>query len=179
MVDDQFETYTVGVLRTLKENHEKWVSSALTEEKQIPPVRIKRIKENIPTYLVRISSGQDLFNLLSGSMAASFSYDDPQAETEVDLLSGFFQEVQDWMDLAGDLDAGRRVEAAFRIGSLIRNLEDAGFWLFACKEVQRMEGGIAPPSAWPVVTLRALRETNTDIIKMDLSDQQQQQQCTK
>src|SRR5437016_5965776 len=48
MVDDQFETYTVEVLRALKKNHGSWVSSALTEEKQIPPVRIKRIKENIP-----------------------------------------------------------------------------------------------------------------------------------
>src|SRR5579864_8713753 len=29
MVDDQYETYTAELLRNLKQNHEKWVSSAL------------------------------------------------------------------------------------------------------------------------------------------------------
>ena len=36
MVDDQYDTYTVQVLRRLKENHERWVSSTLSADK--PPV---------------------------------------------------------------------------------------------------------------------------------------------
>jgi hypothetical protein len=36
MVDDQYDTYTVQVLRRLKENHERWVSSTLAADK--PPV---------------------------------------------------------------------------------------------------------------------------------------------
>ena len=43
MVDDQHETYTAEVLHKIKANHEKWVSSTLTEEKQVQPVRIRRI----------------------------------------------------------------------------------------------------------------------------------------
>ena len=55
MVDDQRETYTVEVLHTKKIEHEKWVSSMLTVQKPIPSIRVRRITENIPTHLVRLT----------------------------------------------------------------------------------------------------------------------------
>lgn len=96
MVDDQCETYTVEVLQKLKANHEKWVSSALAEEKQLPPVRLRRTKENIPSHLVRLTSGQDVMKVVNSSSTLSFENDEPQSDAEVELLSGFLQEVQDW-----------------------------------------------------------------------------------
>jgi hypothetical protein len=110
MVDDQCKTYTVEVLQKLKANHEKWVSSTLAEEKQLPPVRLRRIKENIPSHLIRLMSGQEVMKVVGSSSAFSFEHDEPQSEAEVELLSGFLQEAQDWGDLSSDLEAGDRVK---------------------------------------------------------------------
>src|SRR5437867_2937125 len=115
MVDDQRETYTVELLRKLKANHERWVSSALTEEKRVPPVRVRRIKDNIPTHLVRLTSGRAVLAIVDGAYAFAFEHDEPKSETEVELLSGFLQEAQDYGGLSGDLEAGDRVKAAFRM----------------------------------------------------------------
>lgn len=165
MADDQCETYTAHLLQSLKTNHEAWVASTLSGEKQIPPMRIRRIKENIPTHLIRLNTGKELMNVISSSYAYSFDHDEPQSEAEVQILSGFLQEVQDWGELSWELEAGQRVEAAFRMTGMIKELEDAGFWVFGGRENQRLEGGIEPPSAWPVTILKIVRTSNPSIIK--------------
>jgi len=130
MVDDQFETYTVEVLQKLKLNHEKWVSSALADEKRTPPVRLRRIKHNVPSHLVRLMSARDIMQTVGNSYASSFEHDEPQSTAEVELLSEFLQEAQDWGDLSSDLEAGDRVKAAYRMSTLLSELEGAGFWVF-------------------------------------------------
>ena len=92
MVDDQHETYTVEVLRKLKANHEKWVSSTLTEDKRIGPVRIRRIAGNIPSHLVRLTSGRALFAIVDGAPGYAFEHDEPESETEAELLASFLEE---------------------------------------------------------------------------------------
>jgi len=167
MVDDQAETYTDDMLRRLKANHERWVSSALTEEKHPQPVRLQRLKENLPTHLIRLKSGRDVFKIVEGGCAFSFDHDEPQSETEVQLLSSFLQESQDWGDMSADLEAGDRVRAAFRISSLLDDLERAGFWVFGGREVRRLEGGVGPPSAFPVSMLKVVRSTSPEIVKLE------------
>ena len=168
MVDDQSETYTVEVLSKLKANHEKWVSASLTEEKPIPPVRISRIEENIPTHLVQIASGQDLFNILDGSMGYQFDHDAPSSDQEVKLLSNFFQNAQDWGDLVSNQEAGERVKTKFIMNAMVKTLEDAGFLLFGTREIQRVEGGVGAPSSFPITILRAVRATNPEIRKINV-----------
>jgi hypothetical protein len=113
MVDDQCETYTVEILRLLKANHEKWVSSMLTEQKPVSAVRIRRIKENVPTHLVRLTSGRDILTVVDGANAFAFEHDELNSPTEVELVSGFLQQgrkgdksnycnfVAGWNSLAG------------------------------------------------------------------------------
>jgi hypothetical protein len=169
MVDDQHETYTIEVLRKLKANHEKWVSSTLTDGKRIDPVRIRRIAGNIPSHLVRLTSGRALFAIVDGASGYAFEHDEPKSETEAELLASFLQEAQDYGELSSDLDAGNRVKAAFRMSALLENLEQAGFWVFGGREVRRLEGGVAAPSPFTVAILQVLRTTNPDIIKVDLA----------
>jgi hypothetical protein len=166
IVDDQVGTYTVDVLRQLKENHEKWASSVLNGEKSVQPVRLRRLKENIPTHLVRLQSGLDVFKIVDRGCAFSFDHDEPHSETEVELLSAFLQEAQDWGDLSADLEAGERVRAAFRISSALEDLERAGFWVFGEREVRRLEGGDGASSEFPVSILRVVRSTNPEIVKL-------------
>jgi hypothetical protein len=166
MVDDQCETYTVELLRKLKSNHEAWVAKTLAGEKTIPPLRLRRIEENIPSHLIRLNTGKDLMNVLANSHAYSFEHDEPETDEEVEVLSCFLQEAQDWGELSWDLEAGQRVEAAFRMSKMIKELEAAGFWVFGGRENQRLEGGIEPPSAFPVALIRVVRPTNPTIIKL-------------
>lgn len=169
MVDDQCETYTVEILRLLKANHEKWVSSMLTEQKPVPAVRIRRIKENVPTHLVRLTSGRDILTVVDGANAFAFEHDELNSPTELELVSGFLQEAQDYGDLSGDLEAGDRVKAAFELSARLAELEQGGFWVFGAREVRRLEGGVGSPSAFPVAILQILRADNPEIIKLDLT----------
>ena len=177
MVDDQSATYSVSELQRLKADHEKWVASTLTERKEIPPVRLRRIKGNIPSHLVRVTSGQDVMKFVGRSSAFSFDHDEPHSEAEVDLLSGFLQEAQDWGDLSSDLEAGDRVKAAYRMGTLLQELADAGFWVFGGQEVQRLEGGVGGPSSFEVAILHVVRTTNPAIIHFgEQTDKSQDEQ---
>lgn len=167
-VDDQYETYTADLLRMQKTNHEKWVSETLSKDGQPPPIRVRRIKENIPPALVRITSGQHVMNILDRALAYSFDNDLLNTPLEMELVSSFFQELQDWGDVSGDLDAGDRVRTGFRISELVKELEAAGFWLFAAREVRRLEGGIAQPSPFPIAILKVVRSSSPEIQSFNL-----------
>jgi hypothetical protein len=177
MVDDQHETYTVDALHTLKVNHETWVSSTLTAPNRPPPVRIVRIKESIPTHLVRLTSGRALWAIIDGTSAYRFGHDELTSQAETDLVSSFLQDAQDYGDLSGDLEAGGRVKAAFELGTRLDELERAGFWVFGEREVCRLEGGVGAPSSFPVAVLQVLRANNPEIIKLDLT--RRTEQCSE
>jgi hypothetical protein len=82
----------------------------------------------------------------------------------VELLAAFLQEAQDWGDLWGELEAGDRVKTAHRLSTLLRELEEAGFLVFGGREIQLLEGGITPPSSFPVAILRVVRATNPEVM---------------
>lgn len=163
MVDDQQETYTASVLSSIKRNHETWVESKLRDEPTPPPVRIRRIKENIPEHLPRVTSGKELLAMLSGSMAHYFDHDEQLSPAEVDLVGGFGQALADWIDVSSDLEAIERIRATQSIHEQIAQLESSGFWVFAAREIQRLEGGRSGPSAWPVVHVAVQRSSSPDI----------------
>jgi hypothetical protein len=169
MVDDQEQTYTIDILRQMKTNHEIWVREKLTDSSSRPkPIKFIRVKENVPAFLSRLTSGKQILDLVAGTYAYSMNHDDLQTQEEVDLVGGFLQTVQDWGDLSSDLEVGARVEAAFSLTQLLNKIEDAGFFVFGGREVQVMEGGIqAEPSNWPISIFIVLRKTNDQIIPVD------------
>jgi HNH endonuclease len=169
MVDDQAETYTAERLRTLKKNHENWVSSRLSESDQTPPIRWRRIKGNIPSHLSRITTGHALLDVVGGACDGNFHNDEPQSEDEMKAISSFLQEAQDWGELAAEFEAGEKVEAEYRMSAMIRELEAVGFFVFGARELQRMEGGTSGPLAWPVAHLHVVRSTNPEIMIVDPS----------
>lgn len=170
MVDDQHETYTADVLRQMKVNREKWVSEKLSDVTKTKPLRIKRVKENIPSYLTRLATGKEVIELIEKSYMFSFNHDELQSQKEVELVGGFLQMVQDWGDIGPDLGPSERVRIGFELTETLKELEDAGFFVFGGREVQVLEGGHEDPSNWPMTILRVLRKTNESIIKVNLDD---------
>jgi len=163
MVDDQVNTYSVGALQKLKADHEAWVARTLAGQVGHPRARVRRIKENIPSHLGRLETGNALLSVLDGACAFSFDHDEPTSEEEMELLAAFFQEAQDWGDL--DLESGEKVRVAFHLTTLIGELKEAGFWLFGAREERRLEGGAGPPTSFPVAIVQVLRTTNPTIVK--------------
>ncbi|WP_437893323.1 HNH endonuclease [Sorangium sp. So ce124] len=168
MVDDQSETYTADVLKTIRTNHQRWVSSVLAEDGKIPPVRIRRVKDNIPSHLIRLMSGSDVFKIVDRASGYLFDHDDLRSESEVDLVGGFLQEARDWGEISDDLEAADRVRATFDLTNSLRILDEAGFWVFGATETRRLEGGVAAPSSFPVAILRVIRSDDPSIIKIDV-----------
>lgn len=180
MIDDQAETFTTDILRQMKSNHEVWVSQKLAEGQKPQPVRLRRVKQNIPAFLSRLTTGKEVLDLVTNAMAYSFDHEQLKSQDEVDLVAGFLQVVQDWGDLSADLEASDRVQTAYNLTESLKELEEAGFFVFGGREAQLLEGGVQPePSNWPIAILRVLRKDNQAIIhvnldKMDEKDAQQQ-----
>lgn len=163
MVDDQPETYTASVLQSIKANHEKWVEEKLRNEPEVSRVHIRRIAENIPATIPRITSGKELLALASGVHGHYFDHDDGLTGDEVDLVGNFAQEITDWMNFSADLEPLDRIRFSSRCQEMIDELKNQNFYLFAAQEVQRMEGGTAGTEPWIVLHISVLRTSNPAI----------------
>ena len=169
MIDDQVDTFTTDILRQMKSNHEIWVSQKLSENKEIEPIHLRRVEQNIPDFLHRLASGKEILEIVISAMAYSFDHDELNSQEEVDLVSRFLQLAQEWGDLGDDLDTGDRIQIGYNLTEHIQELEKAGFWVFGGREVQILEGGVQPePSYWPVAIMRVIRKNNKEIISIDL-----------
>ena len=167
MVDDQESTFTPNILRQMKSNHEVWISERLTDRQKPKPLKFRRIKQNIPSYLVRLTTGKEVLALASSAYAFSINHDELDSHEEVDIVGQFFQEVSDWGDINDELEPSVRVEVAYNLTQLLKELEKKGFFVFGGREVQLIEGGIQDePSNWPIAIFHVLRKDNSTIIPL-------------
>ena len=166
MVDDQATTFSADILRQLKNNHELMISEKLSDHKKPKPVRISRIKKNIPDYLVRVTTGKQLADLVGGAYAISIDHDELNSQDEVDLISSFLQNVSDYMEILDFAsEPSERVQSSFHLTEMITEVEEKGFFVFGARELQFLEGGIDDvPSNWPVAIVHVLRNDNKSII---------------
>jgi len=160
MVDDQPNTYTANALKNLKKKHEKWVQETLHNA-------TKNSKPKSPEFLMRITTGKELFSVMAGAHFSDFDYDEPTNEDELEFLSGFMQNLQDWGDLGGDMEYGERVEAGYNLSQDIQTLEEKGFVIFGKRETKKLKiSGVE--GYWEIAVIRILRNTTPIIIKVDL-----------
>jgi hypothetical protein len=164
LVDDQAETYTADLLRTIKANHENWVEQKLKDQPEVPTVRIRRIKNEIPTKLPVIHSGKELLNLAIGCHGSYTDYSDDLDDEETELVGGFIQNLTDWADISVGLEPIERIRAAKTLDEEIKALNKRGFMVFAATENQRMEGGIGSPSTFRVLHLSVKRASDPGVV---------------
>jgi len=133
---------------------------------KIPPMKVKRIKENIPDRLTRLTNGREILNLVTGCAGGSLDNDELTTQEEVDLVSSFFQSIRDWCDLGIDADPSYRIQLEFNLTEAVKGIEEAGFFVFGAREMRRLEGGIGDPSPFLVSMIEVLRQTNPDIVSI-------------
>jgi len=134
----------------------------------IDPVRIVRIKQNIPEYLSKLGTGQEILGVLAGCLAFSYNNDELTTQTEVDLVGDFFQLIRDYVDLLPDMEPSTRINLEFDLTQKVKDIERAGFYIFGAKEVQRIEGGLGKPTPFPIFIIEVVRQTNPTIITTPL-----------
>lgn len=59
----------------LLENHGKWIAARLKQEDAKEQLRIRRVKENIPAVLTRITSEKIIINIIDGAKGYEFDHD--------------------------------------------------------------------------------------------------------
>ena len=165
LVDDQSSTFSAEILRKIKTDHEILVASKLSNNQKLKPVRLRRIKKNIPDFLVRVTTGKQLVDLLSGTYAFSMDHDELCTEEEANTVGNFLQELRDWLDMIDEMEPIDKVKGAYNLTQLIQEIEQKNFYVFAGREIQILEGGVSDePSNWPIALVRNLRNDNNEII---------------
>ena len=133
---------------------------------EIPPIKVRRMKQNIPDYLIRLTNGREVLRVVEGCDASSFHNDELATQEEVDLVGDFFQSLKDWCDLGIDAEPSTRVRFEFDLTQAVKDLEEAGFFVFGAKEIRKLEGGVGDPVPFPVSIIQVMRQTNPDIISI-------------
>jgi len=171
MIDDQYENYTVNILRQMKVTHELWVKRKLADISKPKPAKLRRVKVNIPAYLARLTTGKEVLDLVMYACAFSTDHDELKSQREVELVGSFLQNVRDLIDLSDVLEPMHQVKESYDLTRSLEELEHAGFFVFGGREIQRLEGGIpSEPSDWPIAILSVLRRDNDVIMHANLDD---------
>jgi len=163
IIDDQYESYTVDILRQMKATHEKWVSQKLVDK----PLKMRSL--NPPDYLKRLTTGKEVLNLVTHAYALKTRSDELKSQEEVTLVGSFIQNMQDVLDIPEYIGE----QEAFDLNRTLEELECAGFFVFGAREVALLEGGNGPDLDFPIAILEVLRadtlrDTANPLVKQPL-----------
>jgi len=116
--------------------------------------------------LRHVLGAADLMALVSNSLVFLFRHDEVEGE-DADLVGTFLSDLSHLRDIPGDIGPGGSVEAAASLSARLRELEAAGFRVFAgrVRELRSSEHGATP---WPVVVVhvrRAEMVADTEVIE--------------
>ena len=164
MVDDQIETYSADLLRTIKRNHEHWVNAKFEEQDPSTPIQLVRLKTEKPEYLSPIESGDELLNMISGCHGNYFYHSTDLSDAEVELVGQFAQNVKDWADLVSALEPIEKLRAVKALSDDMTELSQAGFRIFGACEKQQLRGGISSSKDFFVFHLSIARENDPSIV---------------
>ena len=146
------------VKQGVKENEKK---------ERIEPLKILHQKDYQNIKLHKIDEGKQLISYIDGTCGINYD-EETQTLEEVKLVGEFVQYVKEIMDFDDLIDEPYdRIMSGFNLTQSIKELDDAGFWVFAGKEKQKLVGGIGDPTLFPVLIMRIVRKDSSEIIKMD------------
>ena len=169
-VDDQCTKYTAETLQKIKKEHEKWISEQLDKSPLVipdfPDIHVKRFKNNIPKYLLRLTSGREILNIVEGAHTYCYDHDELSTENEVEIVGQFLDMITDWSDIYLDLDPSGRVKIIFDLTELLQDLDKAGFWVFGAREKQKLVSD-SHETDWHTCIISVLRKNNPEIFKID------------
>lgn len=137
------------------------------KQERIEPLKMLHQKDYRNIKLHKIDEGKQLISYIDGTCGINYD-EETQTLEEVKLVGEFVQYVKEIIDFDDLIDEPYdRIMSGFNLTQSIKELDDAGFWVFAGKENQKLVGGIGDPTLFPVLIMRIVRKDSSEIIKMD------------
>jgi hypothetical protein len=158
LVDDQPNTFTVGILKALKDLHEEWVRDILGHASKMAFVGFDGTNPVDNGILPRIATGEDLVSSVADVYGYDFGNDSLRDPSEVELISSFFQKVQDFADLIDDLEIADRVQAGYEFSQEIKQLEACGFRVFGTSQSRKVDRH-GKSATWQIGVLRIIHNS--------------------
>jgi hypothetical protein len=161
MIDDQPEFFAVELLRPLKQAHEGRIADLLKSSKRDPSG-----PPGNGISMERISTGQELLEIVIGAYGYDFKHDEPSDEYETEKIAFFLQTAQDFGEYGDELEAGDRVREGYRLTQIIKEIELMGFQMFGTRyeRYQLKKVSLQKTESWPVAALRLVRVPAEDDI---------------
>src|SRR5262249_49780222 len=97
-------------------------------------------------FLVRVTTGSNLFRFVGGVEAFELDNDELTSESEVAVVGAFLQDLQDWNDVWDDIGSAEQLRVIHRYTERIQELEQLGLWVFALRHRRDVGAGGNPVS---------------------------------
>lgn len=134
---------------------------------QVEPVKILHEKDYQNIMLHKASSGKEIIYYLPDA-CGMFYGEETETLKEVKLIGDFLQYLKELLDFNEFLDdPSECMMIAFNLTERIKELDEAGFWVFVGKENCILTGGIGEPTAFPTLVVRIVRKENREIVKIE------------
>ncbi len=117
-------------------------------------------------FLVRISSGKELMNILSDAMGYRVDYDNIISKDEADYIGSTLQTFIDYGEISSDLGIQDKINIGLEFDSQIKKLDEEGYFIFGEKNVEEYRG----VKNFSIATLLIKRKDNEEIIKLNLNE---------
>lgn len=156
-IDELTDTYSEEVLRYMKQNHENWVKDTLNKE-------INSEKDKEPKFLIRITSGKNLMNIIFNAFGYRTDFDEIETEDEADYIGSILQTFIDYGEVSDILEAHEKVKISLEFNNILNELEQKGYFLFA----ERTLESYANINNCPIATLLIKKKNSKEIIKMNI-----------
>ena len=126
LVDDQPNQYGIMVLKKLKEEHERWVSEVLGNA-------ISDESHGNNQYLIRVYSGHQLIQTMSGAEVTMYHYDRIESEDDTLLVAGFIEKITELLDFIDDMSPLDQAQTALDLDKDLQELHEHAYWLFTSR----------------------------------------------
>jgi transcriptional regulator with XRE-family HTH domain len=123
-------------------------------------------------FLRRVRTGRELLGIAAGTHMAAYDHDELQG-AEVDLVASVLQELHDCSEMWDEIGPAERVRVTHDLTARIKELEDAGLWVFAGARwgTYRFDSPLGEKSIkMETATVLITRPTNPAIIRPDGED---------
>lgn len=153
-VDELSETFSEEILRYIKAKHEKWVSETLNNS--------VNSKKNKPRLLNRITSGKELFNIVSEAHGYRTDYEESNNDKDAQFMASVIQRIVDYGELADMVEVSDKVIMARELTKLINELDEHGFFIYGERRIEKVRFASGTSNTWPIATIVVRKKNDND-----------------
>lgn len=133
------------------------------------PEKEETKKQEEKIFLHRANVGNDIIQYLHGAYGISHN-EQPETLEQAKLLGEFIQYLSDILDFDFLDDPQESVMTTYNLTESIKELDNAGFWVFVGKEDKKLTKSEGHLEEIPIFLVRIVKKDSNEIIKITLED---------